>query len=71
MWFVTQQVTESSSSVISRAVNLRTGELELIVAKDFHSLYTTVKYDKSARCDRWKQFLNEIFPNGPEVITFL
>jgi putative DNA primase/helicase len=53
------------------AVDLRTGEITPINPKDFHSLFTTVNYVKGAKAPQWEQFLNEIFPNNPEVISFL
>ncbi len=52
-------------------VNLHNGEFRRSTHNDWLSKSTGVHYDPEAGCPRWLQFLNEIFLNDEELISFM
>ena len=52
-------------------IDLRSGKLRPGHRSDFITKNTPVSWDPSARCDRWLEFLAEVFPERPEMWSFL
>jgi putative DNA primase/helicase len=52
-------------------INLRTGELRHADPDDLITRATYIRYDASAACPRWLQFLGEIFPGDSGLIEFI
>jgi putative DNA primase/helicase len=52
-------------------VDLRTGALRHGKPTDRITLNTTVAFDPLARCERWMQFLNQIFLGDAELVAFV
>jgi putative DNA primase/helicase len=52
-------------------LDLRTSELREPRPEDLISLGTEVPYEPAARCDRWRQFLDEVFDGDQELVAFL
>jgi putative DNA primase/helicase len=52
-------------------VDLRTGKLRKACPEDRMILYTMVRYDPSAQCFRFEQFLREVFRGDEETIRFI
>lgn len=52
-------------------VNLKNGELHDGYADERITMQTRVPYQPAAECPRWMQFLNEIFLEDQEVITYV
>jgi len=52
-------------------VDLRTGDLRVSKKDDYLRKTTNVVYDLKARCDRFIQFLNEIFDGNGDLIDFI
>jgi putative DNA primase/helicase len=52
-------------------IDLRTGFLRGHDREDHLTKMSLVRFDPSAQCPRWLQFLEETFPGQPNVIAFL
>ena len=52
-------------------IDLQTGNLRPGRPEDLIHFYTKIKFDPSAKCYRWKQFLEEIFLGNQEFIDFI
>lgn len=52
-------------------IDLRTGELQAGRPDDMLTLSTTLTYTPGERCDRWRQFLDEIFKGDEDLITWV
>jgi putative DNA primase/helicase len=52
-------------------INLRTGKLRHADPDDLITRATYIRYDASAACPRWLQFLGEIFPGDSSLIEFI
>lgn len=52
-------------------IDLRTGELRPGRQADMLTLSTGVTYEPGARCDRWQQFLAEVFRGDDDLIGFV
>tara|TARA_R110000803_G_scaffold62972_2_gene123445 strand:+ start:3565 stop:5805 length:2241 start_codon:yes stop_codon:yes gene_type:complete len=52
-------------------VNLKTGELQPHRREDWLTHKLTVDYNPEATCQRWHQFLTEIFPEEPEMPDYI
>ncbi len=52
-------------------LDLRTGELRPHAREDFITKLSSVVYDDQAKCPKWETFLNQIFENDEELITFI
>ncbi|MFD7611008.1 phage/plasmid primase, P4 family [Streptomyces sp. NPDC059828] len=51
-------------------VDLRTGQLRPHDKRDMLTYQLDLNYDPEAPCDRWEQFVAEIFPGGPELPAY-
>lgn len=58
-------------SVANGTVNLRTGELRPHDPADLITKRLEVAFRPEATADRWEQFLREVFPNHPEMPSFV
>jgi putative DNA primase/helicase len=58
-------------NVRNGTIDLRTNKLREHRREDMLTKLCHVAYEPSARCDRWRQFLAEIFPGKPDIIEFL
>jgi putative DNA primase/helicase len=58
-------------SCANGTVDLRTGGLRDHDPADLITLGTNVVYDPNAECPRWLEFLDELFPDDRELITFV
>jgi putative DNA primase/helicase len=58
-------------TVANGTLNLRTGELRHADPDDLITRATNIRYDPSAVCPRWLQFLNEIFPDDSGLVDFI
>jgi putative DNA primase/helicase len=58
-------------SVANGTINLRTGELRPHNPADLITKRLEVAYRPEATADRWEQFLREVFPNHPEMPSFV
>ncbi len=56
---------------LNGTVDLETGELKPHKKSDFLTKLAPVKYDAQAACPRWEQFLEELFPQQPDLINWL
>ena len=52
-------------------VDLRTGQRRRGRQDDYITRSAGVEFDPTAQCPRWERFLEELFPDAPEVIAFL
>ena len=52
-------------------VDLRAGILREAVPEDMVTLTTGINYDPDIKCDRWIQFLTEVFEESQELIDFI
>jgi putative DNA primase/helicase len=52
-------------------LNLRTGEFRPARPQDRITRSVSTRFDPSADCPRWEQFMGEIHPNDPEITRFL
>ena len=53
------------------ALNLLTGELKEVSSKDFLLHQSSVEWIPGAECPWWKNFIQELFPKEPHMISFL
>ena len=60
-----------SLNVINGTVDLRTGQLRLHDRNDCISKLAPVRFDPTARCPRWMQFLDEVFEPHPDAVEYL
>jgi len=58
-------------NVLNGTIDLRTGYLRPHKPEDLTTKLAPVAYDPRAKCERWLQFLEEVFKPHPEVINFL
>ncbi|MER5638405.1 phage/plasmid primase, P4 family [Kitasatospora sp. NPDC002227] len=58
-------------SFANGTVNLRTGELRPHDKGDLLTYALEVDYRPEATCPRWESFLQEIFPNNPELPAYM
>jgi putative DNA primase/helicase len=58
-------------AVQNGVINLRTGKFSPGKPEDRITLHTGIKYDSSAMCPRWMQFLDEVFNGDYELINFI
>ncbi len=52
-------------------IDLRTGTLREGLPNDRITMSTGVNYNPDAACDRWEQFLNEVFEGNDELIHYV
>ena len=52
-------------------IDLKTGKSGAARKTDWFYRSTNIPYDESARCERWNQFLSEIFNRDTELIDFI
>jgi P4 family phage/plasmid primase-like protien len=52
-------------------LDLRTGELRPHAREDFITKLSSVVYNDQAKCPKWETFLNQIFEDDEELITFI
>ena len=52
-------------------VELKTGQLRLGKQSDCITMTTGIKFDPDAKCERWQQFLNEIFNQDESLIDWI
>jgi len=58
-------------SVRNGTIDLRTGELRPHRREDMITRYVDVDYRPDATCPRWEKFLEEIFPDNPELPAYM
>jgi len=58
-------------SVANGTLDLRTLKLRPHRREDMLTKITSVTYNPDAKCPRWLQFMDELFPRQPEMIEFL
>ncbi|MFD8595418.1 phage/plasmid primase, P4 family [Kitasatospora sp. NPDC059646] len=58
-------------SVVNGTINLRTGTLQPHDPADLITKRLAVAYRPEAQCPRWEQFLMEVFPNHPELPSYV
>lgn len=56
---------------LNGTINLQTGELQSHNKDDFLTLTAPVKYDPQAKSEMWEAFLDRIFDENKEVVTYL
>lgn len=52
-------------------INLRTGDTYAPRPTDYITKMLGVAYDPKADCPRWKQFIEEVWPNQPEMWSYI
>lgn len=52
-------------------IDLRTGQLREARPEDQITMNTNITYDPNAKAPRWEKFLDEIFPEHPEIGAFI
>jgi putative DNA primase/helicase len=55
---------------LNGTIDLRTGELHPHEQADLISKIVQIEYDSKAKCKRWLQFLNEVFINDADLVSF-
>jgi putative DNA primase/helicase len=58
-------------TVANGTVNLRTGQIHPHTPADMITKRLDVAYDSTAEATRWEKFLEEIFPNHPELPSYM
>jgi putative DNA primase/helicase len=58
-------------NVLNGTVDLRTGRQESHRPEDLITNLAPITFEPNAKCERWLQFLEEVFKPHPEVIPFL
>ncbi|MFE3144778.1 phage/plasmid primase, P4 family [Streptomyces scopuliridis] len=58
-------------SVANGTLNLKTGVLGPLDPDDLITQTLDVEYDPDAECPRWLAFLNEVFPNHPDMPAYI
>ncbi len=51
-------------------IDLRTGALREHRREDYFTKLVRVRFDQSAKCDRWERFLDEVFCGDAELIAY-
>ncbi|MEV8015661.1 phage/plasmid primase, P4 family [Streptomyces sp. NPDC086554] len=52
-------------------VDLRTGQLRAHDKRDMLTVTLPLEFDAHAPAPRWEQFMSEIFPSAPDLVTYL
>lgn len=52
-------------------IDLKTGELKPYNKDDFNTMISPINYDKDAKCNNWKVFINKIFQGDKELIEYI
>lgn len=58
-------------NVNNGTIDLRTGQLRAHAQCDLLTKVVPVDYDRNAQCERWLQFLDEVFDHDVELVQFI